>query len=111
MVVHKLAIWNLLNHLESTGMKPDKKKHAIVNIAIVLVTLTAFLFVKREMYGYDKFIAVGLSFFISAGKEIVWDKWLKRGTCDFYDFFTGISAGWLTMFAWVIVETIIQEIQ
>jgi hypothetical protein len=44
----------------------------------------------------------------SLAKEIVWDKWLKRGTPDFYDFVAGLYGAFGGVFIWVGMETIVK---
>lgn len=86
----------------------DKLKHFIACGVITLFTLLLFALIPHgNMYGWDKGIAVAVGCFAALGKELVWDKWLKRGTVDYYDFFWGVCGAFAAMFTWVIIETII----
>lgn len=92
-------------------MRRDYKLHMIYSSAIVVFVLLGFLlFVKQEMYGWDKGIAGIVALLISAGKEIVWDKLMKKGTPEFYDFFYSMLAACATIIGWVIIESVILEI-
>lgn len=89
----------------------DKLKHIIAGSLIAIVILLLFLlFVKTEMYNWDKGIAFLTIVIVGAGKEVLWDKWLGRGDPDFYDFFATLMGGWATVFAWGIVELIVRSI-
>lgn len=88
-------------------MRNDKLKHFIACAGITLTILLLFAFIPhRELYGWDKGIAVLAGWIIAAAKEIVWDKWLGRGQSDFYDFFWGGSGSVTAMFIWVIIDMI-----
>lgn len=87
----------------------DKLKHFLVTAGITIVTLILFAVIPHgPMNGYDKMIAIAVGVFAAAGKEIIWDRWLHRGTPDYYDFFAGVCGAYAGMFAWAIVETFIQ---
>lgn len=89
----------------------DKLKHFFACAAITLVTLLLFAVIPHgPMYGYDKLIAIAVGCAAALGKELVWDKWLGRGTPDYYDFFAGVCGAFVGMFAWAIGETIIMMI-
>lgn len=86
----------------------DKLKHFLACGLIALIVLTVFAIVPHgEMYGWDKGIAILTGCFAALAKEIVWDKWLKRGDPDFYDFFWGVCSSFAMMFVTVIGKTII----
>ena len=85
-------------------MRNDKLKHFIACAAVTLIILIIFTFIGKEMYGWDKGIAVLAGWIIAAAKEIVWDGWFKKGTKDFYDFFWGGAGSTTAMFIWVIIE-------
>ncbi len=86
----------------------DKLKHFLACAAVTLITLTLFAVIPHgPMYGYDKLIAIAVGMAAAAGKEIVYDKWLHKGTPDFYDFTAGMYGAFAAIFAWVIIETII----
>ena len=85
----------------------DKLKHFIASAIIaVLILLFFVLFVHREIYYWDAGIAAIFVVTAAASKEIVWDKWMKRGTPEFMDFFWGICGGWGMIFIWKIIEAI-----
>jgi hypothetical protein len=89
----------------------DKRLHAIAGILIALMGMALVTFIPHEyMYNWDRAAVFGLVLIVGAGKEIVWDKLLRKGTADFYDFFATWVAGWVTCFAWLIGETIINAI-
>jgi len=88
----------------------DKLKHFIACAAIAIITLLILLLFGTSWNGYEKLLAVTLGCGAALAKEIVWDKWLKRGTPDYYDFFAGVCGAFAGMFAWAIVETFIQMI-
>ncbi len=80
-------------------------KHFIAGAIISLITLVFFvLFVHVPVYGWDAGVAAILTVAAGAGKEVIWDKWLKRGTPDYYDFFYTICGGWAMIFLWKIIE-------
>lgn len=83
-------------------------KHKIVGVIVPLLILASFkLFIHRELYGWDKGIAFFAIAALALGKEFIWDRLLKKGTFDIRDITSTITAGWITIFLWIIVETII----
>lgn len=90
------------------NMRNDKLKHFLACGLIALITLAVFAIVPHgNMYGWDKGIAVIIGSFVALFKEIIWDKWLHKGTPDFYDFFWGVMGAFAFTFLWIIIETII----
>ncbi len=85
----------------------DKVLHTLAGAVIALTVLAIFALFQTQWHGWEKFIALSVSILISAAKEVVWDKWLKRGTPDFYDFVAGLYGAFGGVFLWVIMETII----
>jgi hypothetical protein len=86
----------------------DKKKHFWIGVVIPIVILAAFLLISdRQMYGWDKFIAIAVGVAVGAAKEVIWDKWLGRGTPEFYDFVATMIGVFVGTFGWIIAETII----
>lgn len=86
----------------------DKTKHFIATAAITLIVLILFAVIPHNyLWGWDKAIALSVGCIAAIAKEVVWDKWLGRGTPDYYDFFAGVCGAFVAMFGWVIVETII----
>jgi len=73
-------------------MRPDEKKHLLWIMLLTALIVVAFR-IEINPIGWKYFHWAnwdcGLAFFIglivSAGKEVVWDKWLHRGTPQFYD--------------------------
>lgn len=89
----------------------NKKLHKIAGILIALVGMALVTFIPHDyMYNWDRAAVFVLVFLIGAGKEIVWDKLLGKGTPEFYDFVDTWIAGWITCFAWLTLEAIITEI-
>lgn len=89
----------------------DKKKHFFASALITLVVLVLFAVIPYPyMWGYDKAIALFFGIMAGASKEIIWDKWLHKGTPEFYDFMNSLWGSFSMMFAWVIVETFILEV-
>jgi len=85
----------------------DKIKHFIACAGIALITLLICNLTNVVWYRWDAGIAAILVTVVAGAKELIWDKWLGKGTSDFYDFFWGIMGGWTMIFIWKIVETII----
>lgn len=89
----------------------NKRLHKKAGILIALIGMSLVTFIPHAyMNNWDKGAVFGLIVIAAAGKEIVWDKWMKRGTADFWDFWATLWAGWLTCFVWLIIETVITEI-
>ena len=61
-------------------MKCDKAYHFIAGV------LLGFVFINMSMY-YGFVVAV----LISILKEVIWDKWMKKGTFEWYDMLSGIA--------------------
>ena len=85
----------------------DKLKHFIACAAVSIITLAVLLIIGTDLAGYEKLLAIVTGTLAAIGKEIVWDKWLGRGTPEFYDFLSGLCGAYAGTFAWIIVETII----
>lgn len=89
----------------------NKKLHRLAGILIALVGMALVTFIPHAyMYNWDRAAVFGLVLFVGAGKEIVWDKWMKRGVAEFWDFWATLWAGWVTCFAWLVLELIIRAI-
>ena len=87
----------------------DKLKHFLACGMISTIVLILFAVIPHgNMYGWDKAIAIGVGCLAAAAKELIWDKWLKKGTPDYYDFFWGVCGSFAFTFVWIIVETIIK---
>jgi len=84
----------------------DKTKHAIAGAGIALIMLIAFIFVHIP-YNWDKGIVFVTITVVAMAKEIVYDKWLDRGTPDLYDALATIVGGWGITFLWGGVELIL----
>ena len=72
-------------------LKKDKLKHFIVGFIIALLV---YLATKDQTISAWVVIASG------ALKEVVWDKVLKKGTPEFYDFVA-------TFFGWILLSLIV----
>ncbi len=85
----------------------DKLKHFIACSLVSIATLAVLAIIGTNWYGYEKLLAVTLGTAAAIAKEVVWDKWLNRGTPEFYDFVAGLNGAFTGTFAWAIIETII----
>ena len=86
----------------------DKLKHFLICGAISLVVLVLFAVIPhRNLYGWDKGIAIVVGCLAALGKELVWDEMLEKGTPELYDFLSGVWGAFSVTFAWIFVETII----
>lgn len=86
----------------------DKLKHFIAGSVIALLTLLFFaIFVHRPDYGWNIGAAAILTVVAAVGKELVWDKWLGKGTPELDDVLFTIYGGWSMWILWAIAETII----
>lgn len=59
-------------------MRSDYQKHFLAGMAIAFVVVAVF----DPLPGYALICAV----LIGGAKELIWDKWLKRGTLEWPDF-------------------------
>ena len=84
----------------------DKVKHFIAGVGIALIMLVFLIFVHVS-YNWDKGIVFMAVVIVAMVKEIVYDKWLDRGTPDLYDALATIGGGWGITFLWGGVELIL----
>jgi len=84
----------------------DKIKHAIAGAGIALIMLIAFIFIHIP-YNWDKGIVFIAIILVAIFKEVVYDKWLNRGTPDLYDALATLYGGWGVTFLWGIIEILI----
>lgn len=84
----------------------DKLLHFLVCILIAAVSMTVFAVTGWPLYGFDAGLTAVIVGAVAASKELIWDKWLHKGTPDYYDFFWGVVGGWSLIFAWKTVATI-----
>ncbi len=89
-------------------MKTDKVLHALAGAGIAFLMLAVFSFCGCQIgYNWDKgiiFITVAV---VAAGKELIWDKLIKKRRPDLYDALATLIAGWAVVFLWGLVEAII----
>jgi hypothetical protein len=98
-------------------MRPDEKKHLLWIMLLTALIVVAFR-IEINPIGWKYFHWAnwdcGLAFFIglivSAGKEVVWDKWLHRGTPQFYDAMWGTVGAIIGPGIVLFVEAIIVEV-
>lgn len=84
------------------------RKHFYAGAVIALIVLLAcLLFVKQDMYGWDAGIAAIVVVLLAGAKEVIYDKWLGKGTPDYYDFFYAICGGWGMIFLFKGIETLL----
>lgn len=89
----------------------NKRLHEKAGILIALIGMALVTFIPhKDIANWDYGAVFFLIIIAAAGKEMVWDKWMKRGTADFWDFWATLWAGWVTCFAWLIIQTIITEV-
>lgn len=58
----------------------DKKMHIVLGILIY----------SSSTHVIGSLLALILTFIIAGGKEMVWDKWMGRGTPDVHDFYATV---------------------
>lgn len=84
------------------------RKHFYAGAVIALIILlTCLLFVKQDMYGWGAGIAAIVVVLLAGAKEVIYDKWLGKGTPDYYDFFYAICGGWGMIFLFKGIETLL----
>ena len=89
----------------------NKRLHEKAGILIALIGMAIVTFIPhKDMANWDYGVVFFLVVIAAAGKEIVWDKWMKRGVAEYWDFWATLWAGWVTCFAWLIIQTIITEV-
>jgi len=89
----------------------DKLKHFLACILITWIVLLVFHLFYPLGYNWDAGIATVVAILIAGAKEIVWDKWLRKGQPDYYDFFWGVCGAVLGPVLWMVGELIINAIK
>lgn len=90
----------------------DKDKHLLASAAITIIVLILFTVIPhREMYGWDKAIALFVGIFAGAFKEFIWDKALGKGKFEWRDLESSVYGSFAAMFGWAIIEAIILTIK
>jgi len=84
----------------------DKIKHFVACAAISIATLIVLKLIGTDWYGYEKLLAITMGVGAAVAKEVIWDKWLGKGTPEFYDFVAGLNGAFVGTFLWIIIETI-----
>ena len=79
-------------------MKEDKKKHVIAGI---IIAITGWLITKyKKLSIWWALLPIVL---IGGGKELIWDKWMAKGVCEWLDFVYTMGAGILiVVIIWLI---------
>ena len=98
-------------------MRPDEKKHLLL-IMLLSALIVIVLRIELNPIGWKYFNWAnwdcGLAFFIgviiAVGKEVVWDKWLHRGTPQFYDAFFGSVGAFFGPATVLFIEAMIVEV-
>jgi hypothetical protein len=85
----------------------DKLKHFIVAVVITWVVLLASHLWFPLHYNWDFGLAAAVAIMVSAGKEMVWDKWWGLGTPELDDFFWGFVGAVVGPAVWMIGEMIL----
>ena len=85
----------------------DKLKHFFAAIAITWAVLVASHIWLPISYNWDLLLACLAATAISAGKEIIWDKWLGKGTPELMDFFWGFVGSVVGPAIWLVCEMIL----
>jgi hypothetical protein len=85
----------------------DKLKHFLVCMGISWAVLVLSHLWFPIHYNYDLGLAFIVSVFCAGAKELIWDKWLKLGTPDYYDFFWGVFGAVVGPAVWLVMEMIL----
>jgi hypothetical protein len=75
---------------DDTKIMNDKIKHIIAGSLIALVTIILINIFWNRDFMYFGILTSALA---GLGKELVWDKWFKKGTCEFADFWFTVWGG------------------
>ena len=85
MKILKLLFILLLIPMFVKAWTPDKTTHLLAGSTISMSSA-----IIAQQFTQKKWVVVGVSVatpaLISAGKEIIWDKWMKKGTPEWKDF-------------------------
>ena len=84
----------------------DKLKHFIAAVLITWIVLVASHLWFPLHYNWDMGLAFAVAFVAVAAKELIWDKWLGKGTFELMDFFWGFTGAVVGPAVWMIVELI-----
>lgn len=80
-------------------MRKDLILHNIISFAISLIIAFVIHFWKRDLM----ILALPVTILIGAGKELIWDKWLKKGTPEWKDLYCDVWGGLFgTILAYVL---------
>ena len=87
-------------------MKNDKKKHLLAGFLIAFITTLVLGFLINPTYAL--LIGWGASGVAGLAKELIYDKWMGKGTPELLDlwvtFLAGFGGSWVAIF---IVEVIL----
>ena len=75
--------WTCPNAPKQPFIQSDKQKHIIASAVIYTVSEQGLYYLGQKN-SEIKAVAIALS--IGIGKELVWDKWMQKGTPDWGDF-------------------------
>ena len=78
-------------------MKRDKVYHFVAGIIIAVLSISALKFTELNMLW-----AVVPVILIGAAKELIWDKWMKRGCAEWMDFVWTCIGGILTVLLFIL---------
>lgn len=79
-------------------MRKDLILHALCGFVIALLAC----FISGNFW-----IGLSASVLAGAGKELIWDKWLKKGTPDKDDFFATAWGGLAGCVVWLMIVNVI----
>lgn len=79
-------------------MRKDLLLHALCGFVIALIAC----FISGNFW-----IGWLIAILAGAGKELIYDKWLKRGTPDKFDFYATVWGGLIGCWIWLVVVNVI----
>ena len=85
----------------------DKLKHFLAAAGIAIAAIAASHLWFPMQYNWDMVFGFFIATLASAAKEVIYDKWLKMGTPDYYDFFWGLTGAVAGPVLWMIGELIL----
>ena len=81
-------------------MRTDLIKHIILSMRISFALAIGIWLVTHNLL---MLLAFPLTVLVGAGKELIWDKWLKKGTPEWKDFYSGV---WGSLFGTILAYVV-----